>query len=208
MIGIYKDYYIQIQQTFKKGEKKMKYFKKLVGDRIYLSPRNVEDAEIFANWLNDFNTTDYIGRSGNLVSLEGEKEYLQKNINSEAVFFIVTLDQDKVIGTVGIEHINHINRRGTLGVFIGDEEYRNNGYGTEAIRLVLEYGFKYLNLNNINLNLIECNERALACYKKCGFKEAGRLRKTIFVNGKYYDRLSMDILAEEFEGDFIRNKNL
>ena len=208
MIGIYKDYCIQIQQTFKKGEKKMKYFKKLVGDRIYLSPRNVEDAEIFANWLNDFNTTDYIGRSGNLVSLEGEKEYLQKNINSEAVFFIVTLDQDKVIGTVGIEHINHINRRGTLGVFIGDEEYRNNGYGTEAIRLVLEYGFKYLNLNNINLNLIECNERALACYKKCGFKEAGRLRKTVFVNGKYYDRLSMDILAEEFEGDFIRNKNL
>lgn len=186
----------------------MKYFKKLVGDRIYLSPRNVEDAEIFTNWLNDFNTTDYIGRSGNLVSIEGEKEYLQKGVNEEAVFFIVTLDQDKVIGTVGIEHINHINRRGTLGVFIGDEEYRNNGYGTEAIRLVLEYGFKYLNLNNINLNLIECNERALACYKKCGFKEAGRLRKTVFVNGKYYDRLSMDILAEEFEGDFIRNKNL
>ena len=49
----------------------MKYFKKLVGDRIYLSPRNVEDAEIFTNWLNDFNTTDYIGRSENLVSLEG-----------------------------------------------------------------------------------------------------------------------------------------
>ena len=75
----------------------MQYYKKLVGDRIYLSPRNVEDAEIFTNWLNDFNTTDYIGRSGNLVSLEGEKEYLQKNINGEAVFFIVTLDQDKVI---------------------------------------------------------------------------------------------------------------
>lgn len=186
----------------------MKYFKKLVGDRIYLSPRNVEDAEIFTNWLNDFNTTDYIGRSENLVSLEGEKEYLQKNINGEAVFFIVTLDQDKVIGTVGIENINHVHRRGTLGVFIEDKDYRNNGYGTEAIRLVLEYGFKYLNLNNINLDLIACNERALACYKKCGFKEAGRLRKTEFVNGKYYDRLSMDILAEEFEGDFIRNKNL
>ena len=186
----------------------MKYFKKLVGDRIYLSPRNVEDAEIFTNWLNDFNTTDYIGRSGSLVSLEGEKEYLQKNINSEAVFFIVTLEQDKVIGTVGIENINHINRRGTLGVFIGDKEYRNNGYGTEAIRLVLEYGFKYLNLNNIKLDVMGFNERAINCYKKCGFKEYGRRRKSQFINGKYYDSVNMDILAEEFSGDFIRNKNI
>ena len=47
----------------------MKYFKKLVGDRIYLSPRNSEDAEIFTEWLNDFETTDYIGRSREVMTL-------------------------------------------------------------------------------------------------------------------------------------------
>ena len=52
----------------------MKYFKKLVGERIYLSPRNSEDVEKFTEWLNDFNTTDYIGRSGASVTLDMEKE--------------------------------------------------------------------------------------------------------------------------------------
>ena len=51
----------------------MKYFKKLIGDRLYLSPRNSEDVEIFTKWLNDFETTDYLGRSGILITLDEEK---------------------------------------------------------------------------------------------------------------------------------------
>jgi len=186
----------------------MKYFKKLVGDRIYLSPRSVEDAEKFTEWLNDFQVTDYTGRSHQVMSVEGEKKYLQDNINEEAVFAIVDINEDKLIGTVGLHKVNYFKRTATLGIFIGDKDYRNNGYGTEAIKLILEYGFKYLNLNNIKLDLIEFNDRALACYKKCGFKEYGRRRKCEFVNGKYYDLISMDILAEEFQGDYIRNKNV
>ena len=58
----------------------MKYFKKLVGERIYLSPRNSEDVEQFTEWLNDFNTTDYIGRSGASVTLDTEKEYLSSDL--------------------------------------------------------------------------------------------------------------------------------
>ena len=142
------------------------------------------------------------------MTLDAEKKYLEDHINDEASFAIVTLDSDKLIGTVGIERINHINRSGTLGIFIGDKDYREKGYGTEAIKMILDYGFNYLNLNNIKLNLMEFNERALACYKKCGFKEYGRRRKCIFINGKYYDTIEMDILAEEFQGEYIKNKNI
>lgn len=186
----------------------MKYFKKLIGDRIYLSPRTSEDAEIFTEWLNDFETTDYIGQSAKMYTLIAERKYLEENYNPEATFSIITLDEDKIIGTISIEKIDHLNQTGVLGIFIGDKNYRNNGYGAEAIKMILEYGFNYLNLNNIKLDLTEFNERALKCYKKCGFKEYGRRRKCIFVNGKFYDRIEMDILKEEFEGDFIRNKNI
>lgn len=186
----------------------MKYYKKLVGDRIYLSPRSTEDYEIFAEWLNDFQVADYVGRSGMIMSKEGEKEFLEANNNPEATFSIIDLESDKMVGTVGLEQINHLNRCATLGIFIGDKDYRDKGYGTEAIKLVLEYGFKYLNLKNINLDLMEFNERAYRCYQKCGFKECGRRRKSVFVNGKYYDKISMDILDEEFSGDYIRNKNI
>ena len=186
----------------------MKYFKKLVGDRIYLSPRNSGDVELFTEWLNDFETTDYLGRSGALVTLDGEKKYLEENSSPEAIFVIVTLNEDKMIGTVSLENIDSINRSATLGIFIGDKNYRNNGYGTEAIKMILEYGFKYLNLYNIKLDLMEFNKRALKCYTKCGFKEYGRRRKCKFVDGKYYDSIAMDILADEFDGSYIRNKNI
>ena len=169
----------------------MRYFKKLVGDRIYLSPRNSEDVEIFTEWLNDFETTDYIGRSSAIVSLEGEKKYLEEHSFVEAGFVIVTLEEDKMIG-----------------IFIGDKYFRSKGYGTEAIKLILEYGFKYLNLKNIKLDVMEFNERALKCYKKCGFKEYGRRRQSKFVDGKYYDSIEMDILNEEFNESVIRNKNI
>ena len=186
----------------------MKYFNKLVGDNIYLSPRSVEDAEKFTEWLNDFETTDYIGRSGAIVTVESEKEYLEEHIRDEANFVIVNLSNEEIIGTIGLLNINHLQRTAVLGIFIGDKTSRNKGYGTESIKLLLDYGFNYLNLNNIKLDLMEFNERALACYKKCGFKEYGRRRTCNFINGKYYDTIEMDILRDEFKGNFIRNKNI
>lgn len=186
----------------------MKYFKKLLGDRIYLSPRNIEDVEKFTEWMNDFEVTDYIGRSGATISLEGERKYLLENSNPEATFSIITLEEDKLIGTVGLERIDRTNRTAMLGIFIGDKEYLNKGYGTEAIRLLLDYGFNYMNLHSIKLHLMSYNERALRCYKKCGFKETGRIRENKFINGKYYDTISMDIIENEFSESFIRNKNI
>ena len=191
-----------------KGAKKMKYFKKLVGENIYLSPMNTEDYEKFTEWMNDFDTTDYLGRSCFNTTLEGEKEYLEKHAKGEMQFMIVRLEDDIAIGTISLDNICNINRRATLGIFIGDKSGRNKGYGTEAIRLMLDYGFNYLNLNNIKLDVLEFNKRALACYKKCGFKEYGRRRKANFLNGKYYDTIEMDILAEEFKESFIKNKNI
>lgn len=186
----------------------MKYFKKLIGERIYLSPRNTEEVEKFTEWLNDLETTDYIGRSAFIMTLDAEKKYFEESKNNTYNFFIITIDNDKLIGTVGLENYDSINRTATLGIFIGDKEYRNNGYGTEAIKLVLDYGFNYLNLNNIKLDLMSFNDRALKCYQKCGFREYGRRRKCKFINGKYYDCIEMDILAEEFQESYIKNKNI
>lgn len=186
----------------------MRYFKKLVGENVYLSPINTEIYEKCTEWMNDFETTDYIGRSSNVMTLVSEKEWLDKNSSNATLFAIVTLNDDKFIGVVAIDDIDSIRRTGTLGIFIGDKEARNKGYGSDAINLILDYGFNYLNLHNIDLTVFEFNERAIACYKKCGFKECGRRRKSYFLNGKYYDVISMDILSNEFTKSYIKNKNI
>ena len=190
----------------------MDFYKKLVGDRIYLSPKSVSEESIqkFTEWMNDFQVTDYTGASDQLFSLSAEKDWLEnsaKNFENKS-FDIVEIDTNKLIGTIGLDKFNYTNRTASMGIFIGDAEFRDNGYGTEAVRLLLDYGFRYLNLHSIRLSLISVNERAHKCYLKCGFKDTGRSREAIFLNGKYYDRLHMDILQNEFKGDFIRNKNI
>ena len=187
----------------------MKYYKKLVGERIYLSPVSVEDAEKYVEWFCDFKTTDGIGKSSSIMTVESEREWLENTLkNNDYNFAIVDLENNELIGNCGIMNINNINRSAEVGIFIGDENKRNNGYGAESLRLLLDYGFNYLNLNNIHLGVKAFNERAIACYKKVGFKEYGRRREVYFLNGKYYDHVFMDILAREFEGNYIKNKNV
>mgnify|MGYP004504542613 FL=1 len=146
----------------------MKFYKKIVGDRIYLSPKTAEiDAiDIYTKWMNDFEVTDYIGRSAQIQTFLNEKEYLENSAkdSKDKHFDIVLLDNDHLIGSISLAKIDYLNRNATLGIFIGDFEYRNNGYGREAIKLILEYAFKYLNLHSVNLTLLSINERAHKCY--------------------------------------------
>ena len=190
----------------------MQYYKKIVGDRIYLSPKGTSEDEVqkYTEWMNDFEITDYTGRSGQITTFNGEKDYLENSARDtkNRNFDIVELNDNKLIGALGLEHINWIERSAVLGIFIGDKNFRSNGYGAEAIKLLLEYGFKYLNLHSIRLSLLSINERAHKCYLKCGFKDTGYSREEIFLNGKYYDKLYMDILENEFVGEYIRNKNV
>ncbi len=188
----------------------MKYFKKLVGEKIYLSPPNEEDIETYTKWLNDFNTTDYIGASGKICTIEAEKDWYEKNSKKEdgATFAIIEAKTDKLIGSCSIDGINNISRTATLGIFIGDYVARNKGYGTEVIKLLLDFGFNYLNLHSIQLHVMAFNKIAIRCYEKCGFKEVGRRREAYYLNGKYYDIITMDILKKEFKEETIKNKNI
>ncbi len=176
----------------------MKYYKKLVGKRIYLSPMNIEDAEIYVKWLNDFSVTDGIGTSGRVTSLESEKEWISQN-STKYQFAIVRLEDDKLIGNCGIHDLDQSKQCAEVGLFIGDEENRSMGYGQDVLDLLLDYAFNYLNLNNIMLKVFSFNERAINCYKKVGFKEIGRRRQAYYLKGKFHDDVFMDILREEYK---------
>ena len=174
----------------------MKYYKKLVGNQVYLSPMNIEDAETYVKWLNDFSVTDGTGSSNRIISLESEKEWISQN-SSQYQFAIVRLHDDKLIGNCGIQALDQLRQCAEVGLFIGDEENRNNGYGQEVLNLLLNYSFNYLNLNNIMLKVFSFNERAINCYKKVGFKEIGRRRQSYYLQGKFYDDVFMDIIKED-----------
>ena len=173
----------------------MKYFKKIVGERLYLSPMNVEDAETYVKWLSDRGVTDNLGNTSSVISLIGEKEYIEsKKVNNYD--FAIVLNDDTLIGNISLMHVNLISRKSTLGIFIGDEQNRNKGYGSEAIKLLVDYGFNILGLHNIDLNVFEFNKGAIKAYEKVGFKEYGRRHESYFLDGKFHDEISMEIINE------------
>ena len=83
---------------------------------------------------------------------------------------------------------------------IGDKAYWSRGLGTDAMLTLLRFGFDEMNLHRIDLVVDADNERAIACYRKCGFIEEGRLRRVRYGRGRYVDQLVMGILQDEFYG--------
>jgi RimJ/RimL family protein N-acetyltransferase len=176
----------------------MKYFPKISGGRLYLSPVNPEDAEQYTKWLNDPAVAIPLGHYKNLLSLPNEKKALERLTSEGHNYAIVLKDGDELIGNISLFDIDHLSRRATLGLFIGEAGRRGKGFGTEAIRLILGYGFNTLNLNNVMLLCDSDNEQGIACYIRAGFREFGRRRSSTFKNGGYLDTVYMDILSTEF----------
>ena len=183
----------------------MTYYKKLVGERCYLSPCSVEDAEKWTEWDNDLEVTIPLGPEAYTpISLDRTREGIRKFIEKQShIFCIIDLKTDTLIGRCLLFDVDQINRKATFGIDIGEKSYWNKGYGQDATRLMLDYGFNLLNLNSIMLGVFSYNRRAIECYKRVGFKEIGRRRKSKLIGGKWFDGVWMDILAEEFKSVYV-----
>jgi len=173
------------------------YFRKMTGEKCYLSPIDVNDFDKFTEWLNDAEVTTNLCNHSQVISLEAEKEILAK-ISKEQNYSIIDIAANELIGNCGYVSLDHLNQTGEVGIFIGNKNYWNRGYGTEALSLLIDYGFKALNLHNIWLRVFSFNERAIKTYEKIGFKIAGKRREALLRGKKRYDDIFMDILCDEF----------
>lgn len=174
-----------------------KYIPKIVGERIYLSPMFIDDLEQYTRWMNDIEVTRYLGQVAKCYSLEREKEVLERMIKEDHNFAIVLKKEDRLLGNASIFDLNHLHQRAEIGLFIGEAKDRGNGYGKEVVNLLVDYGFSYLNLNNIMLKVISENTVAITAYTKCGFKEFGRRTKSYFLNSRWLDEIYMEIIRED-----------
>lgn len=98
-------------------------------------------------------------------------------------------------------------REGFLGILIGESEHWNKGYGTETIKLMLEYCFDELNCHRVGLTLNSENSRAKHCYEKAGLKECGRDHESLWSHGHWQDLVRMEILEQDFRRLCVRRSN-
>lgn len=177
----------------------MMYYSKIRGQRLYLSPMNPEDHPTYMDWISDFKVSLGLGNFDQVISLPMEKTIMEemaqdrKNRN-----FAIVSHQAGLIGNCGLFSISERHRNAELGIFIGEEAHRNQGYGQEAMILLLHYGFDVLNLHSIYLYYFSFNQGGEKAYQRLGFSLSGRRREAFLLKDKYYDVIQMDLLAREF----------
>lgn len=104
------------------------------------------------------------------------------------------------MGIVSLMNISESNASADLSVILGPGEARHQGYGAEAIGLILDYSFDRLELHRVGLSVFEFNETAISTYERIGFRKEGRLRQAVGRNGVLYDALLMSLLKSEWNG--------
>lgn len=179
----------------------------LEGERVYLRPIEQGDAEGYFHMLFNPEVRRLTG-TRQAFTLEGIQRYIDdKSSDASTVFLLIALsDNDEVIGDIVLQDVDSVNRNAGVRIAIFSEKHQSNGYGPEAMRLLLEYGFGQLNLHRIELEVFGYNERAMKAYEKVGFIREGIRRDVLFYNHEYHDSITMSMLEEEFKARYHGSK--
>ena len=175
----------------------------IVGEKVALGPFDRKLIPLIVQWSNDFEVSFLSGDplmplTKEVIETEYDKD--NKERQRESVDFIIyDYGVLRPIGMIGLRHIYARNQSAELGILIGEKEYWSRGFGTEATRLILDYGFSVLGCHNIMLTTYGYNERAIQAYTNAGFRLVGRRREAHRWGNKRYDEVIMDCLATEFE---------
>jgi RimJ/RimL family protein N-acetyltransferase len=173
----------------------------MTGNSVALSAMRPEDVPIFARWNQDLEFTARIGTPGDVHTVEMRQEAYSRNskFRPDGVeFAVIELGSDRLVGFGGLHDITRA-LVATMFVGIGEATARRKGFGTEATRLICEYGFFFRNLHSIKVEVHEYNDAARRIYERLGFRPVGRLRGANLLNNHRYDEIIMDLLRTELE---------
>jgi diamine N-acetyltransferase len=174
----------------------------IYGKRVRLRAIERSDLAEYHKWLNDPDVTEGLWHYLPL-SMDDEDGWFEKMRAQDAEQrpLAIEIRQDemwRLAGNVGLMDLRWANRSAELGIFIGDKTLWDQGYGTEAVELMLQHAFDTLNLYRVYLRVYATNRRAQRSYQKAGFQPEGTLREAVFRHGRYVDMHIMGILRPEW----------
>jgi len=164
----------------------------LLGSGISLGPFVPEDSAAVFCWMNDVASArlDFAYRPVDMMAHQQWWSGLGKD-QTRVVFALRKTSDPIIIGFVQIGAINAVHRSAELGIRIGEEKNRGQGYGKEALRLAVDFCWNHLNLNRVQLVVFKHNSRAIGAYSAAGFRKEGRLKKAAFIDGEWVDLILM-----------------
>ncbi|MDX8046671.1 GNAT family protein [Gracilibacillus sp. S3-1-1] len=172
--------------------------------RISLRKVDRTDAEKYHIWRNDMEVMSYTNLSLDQYTIEDTQHFVESvlmDASSSKSYMIVDNEENLSIGITSLIHIDGKNRNAECIIDIGEKQYWGNGYGKEALSLLLDFAFNELNLHRISLNVFSFNKRAIHVYQSLGFIQEGTSRQALFRNGQWHDIIQMGILQAEWSNN-------
>ena len=176
--------------------------RELVGEGVALRRHRRENYPLYASWYGDeevWRLTSWA--AGPMRQAAVERLFRDRELsNIDDSFAIHREGRNEPVGVIGLMNVSETNASADLSIIVGSADDRDQGVGTEAIRLLLGYAFEDLGLNRVGLSVFDFNESAISTYEKIGFSREGRLRKAIRRDDSFRDAILMSVLAEEWRG--------
>lgn len=169
----------------------------LTGDLVELRAQTDEDEPVLYRIAADLASWEQrSARSPEPLTLTAYRQRRADPAASDSAAFTITVDGD-VVGSCALSHEDPLARHAEIGIALRSER-RGQGYGTDALRLLVEFAFTRRNLRRVYLVALASNAAALAAYAKVGFAEEGRHREHCWVRGRYEDEVAMGLLRSEW----------
>lgn len=180
---------------------------RLRGSRLIIRSMSRTDLPRLVQWKNDREIADLVRGAAIFTSLSAETRRYEKNLETGEAFRLVICNQrSEPIGFMVVSGIDKPNHKANLGMLIGEKAYWGQGFGKEALKLVLNYFFYQLGFNRIGLEVFDYNVRAIHLYKAVGFREEGVQRQGLWKGDHYCDIILMGITKEDYH-KFAAEKN-
>lgn len=149
----------------------------LTGKRIKLRTLSISDLEVLARWNQDSELQEYVDSNLPLECHQLERWYHDNVPDRCYQVFAIETNSGRLIGDLELDHICWNRREAELRIRIGEKDYWNQGFGTEAIQLIFDYLLVKKKFSRIYLRVYRFNQRAISCYLKNGFKQVGILQR-------------------------------
>jgi len=173
----------------------------LRGELVWLRPVEPSDIVEDSQFAGDAEVGHFLGAKMPMSRAAAERmatEILSGVGQSGYPYSICRLGEQRPIGTVFLRGVDKVNGSGVVGIFISDRRMLGKGYGTDALNVLLDFGFGELRMERIELEVFDYNPRAIRSYEKAGFRTEAILRHARFHRGRYHDVHLMAILRDDW----------
>ncbi len=171
----------------------------LKGKHIFLRALEPEDLEFIHDIENDESIWE-ISNSETPFSKYLLKQYIEESTKDiyqvKQLRLVISNYENVALGMIDVFDFDFKNKRAGIGILIKDEKDRNNGFGREALELLINYCFTHLNLHQLFCNITEDNEASIKLFKKQGFKEVGLKKDWCLFNGSYKNEYLYQLIKQ------------